>query len=87
MKQISQPIQDVDVELISFHEENVYESFTNDLHLDVQEVPSIEEAITRIKAGNPLVFVPYEKGTYIRIKRREQEPVLPKRQNGSRSSA
>ena len=31
MKQITQPITDVDVELITFHEENVYETFTNAL--------------------------------------------------------
>ena len=76
MKQISQPIQDVDVELISFHEENVYETLTNALRVDVQEVPSIEKAIAKIKARHPVAFVPYKKNCLILVKKREEEPIL-----------
>ena len=83
MKQIIQPITDVDVELITFHEENVYESFTNALQLNVQDVPSRDEAIARIKAKHPIAFFQRDNSSFILITKKEGVLVDSKQRNGT----
>jgi hypothetical protein len=82
MKQITQPITDVDVELITFHEENVYETFTNALQLDVQDVRSREEAIAIIKARHPIAFFQRDKNSFVLITKKEECLVDTRRSNG-----
>jgi hypothetical protein len=82
MKQITQPITDVDVELITFHEENVYETFTSALQLDVQDVPSREKAIAIIKASHPIAFFQRDDNSFILITKKEESLVDPKHSNG-----
>jgi len=72
MKQITQSIADVDVELITFHEENIFETFTKALNLDVKDVPSVEKAIAEIKARRPLAFFRRNDDTYILITKKEE---------------
>jgi hypothetical protein len=72
MKQITQSIADVDVELITFHEENIFETFTKALNLDVKDVPSVEKAIAEIKARRPLAFFKRNDDTYILITKKEE---------------
>jgi len=71
MKQITQPIADVDVELITFHEENIFETFTTALNLDVKDVQSVEKAIAEIKARRPLAFLKRNDDSYILITKKE----------------
>jgi hypothetical protein len=82
MKQITQPITDVDVELITFHEENVYETFTNALRINVQDVPSREEAIALIKARHPIAFFQRDNSSFILITKKEESVVESNRSNG-----
>jgi len=83
MKQITQPITDVDVELITFHEENAYETFTNALNINVRDVPSREEAIAMIKARHPIAFFQTDKSSFILITKKEESVVDGKRSNGT----
>ena len=83
MKQITQPITDVDVELITFHEENVYETFTNALSINVQDVPSREEAIALIKAKHPIAFFQKDNSSFILITKKEESVVNGNRSNGT----
>jgi len=83
MKQITQPITDVDVELITFHDENVYETFTNALRINVQDVPSREEAIASIKARHPIAFFPTGNSSFILITKKEEAVVEGRRCNGA----
>ena len=82
MKQITQPIADVDVELITFHEENIFETFTKTLNLDVKDVPNVEKAIAEIKARRPLAFLKRNDDTYILITKKEESLVHTRQING-----
>lgn len=82
MKQITQPITEVDVELITFHEENVYETFTNALKLNVQDVPSREEAIAIIKAKHPIAFFKADNSSFIVITKKDESLAEGKHRNG-----
>jgi hypothetical protein len=81
MKKITQPITDVDVELITFHDENVYETFTNALGINVQDVESREEAVAEIKARHPIAFFQTDNNSFILITKKE-ESVIDSRSNG-----
>ncbi|HEY5916166.1 MAG TPA: hypothetical protein VIU13_02130 [Chryseolinea sp.] len=83
MKQITQPITDVDVELITFREENVYETFTNALQLDVQDIPSREEAIAMIQARHPIAFFQRDNNSFILITKKEESLVDTRQINGA----
>ena len=83
MKQITQPITDVDVELITFHDENVYETFTNALKINVQDVPSREEAIAKIRAKHPIAFFQKDASSFILITKKEESLVDSSHSNGT----
>ena len=73
----------MDVELITFHEENVFETFTNALKLNVQDGPSREEAIDMIRAKHPIAFFQRDANSFILITKKEESVVESIRSNGA----
>ena len=86
MKQITQSITGVDVELITFHEENVYETITNALNLNVQDVTGRDEAIALIKAKHPIALFPRGNNSFILITKKDESVTDGEQSDGNGTS-